>query len=319
MSTFLVTGGAGFIGSHLVRRLVERGETVRVVDNFSTGKDENIESWRDRVSIIRGDICSRDTVRKAMADVDYVLHQAALPSVPRSIKDPISSNHVNVNGTLNLLIAAKECGVKRFVYASSSSVYGNPKQMPVNETFTPNPLSPYAVTKLSTEYYAAIYSQIYGLETVGLRYFNVFGPGQDAASQYSAVIPIFISRILNGNAPVVFGDGEQSRDFTYIDNVVDANMLAAAAEGVSGKVFSIACGERISLNNMIGLIGGFLDAAVRPEYAEPRQGDVKHSFADISKAASLLGYKPRVSFERGLKMTLDWYNGRDDTCTEKQI
>lgn len=319
MSTFLVTGGAGFIGSHLVRRLVERGETVRVVDNFSTGKDENIESWRDRVSIIRGDICSRDTVRKAMADVDYVLHQAALPSVPRSIKDPISSNHVNVNGTLNLLIAAKECGVKRFVYASSSSVYGNPEQMPVNETFTPNPLSPYAVTKLSTEYYAAIYSQIYGLETVGLRYFNVFGPGQDAASQYSAVIPIFISRILNGNAPVVFGDGEQSRDFTYIDNVVDANMLAAAAEGVSGKVFSIACGERISLNNMIGLIGGFLDAAVRPEYAEPRQGDVKHSFADISKAASLLGYKPRVSFERGLKMTLDWYNGRDDTCTEKQI
>lgn len=307
MATFLVTGGAGFIGSHLVNHLVELGESVRVLDNFSTGKEENIKAWKDRVSIFVESICDTDIVRKAINGVDYVLHQAALPSVPRSIKDPISSNRINVNGTLNLLVESKAAGVKRFVFASSSSVYGNPTSMPVDETFLPDPRSPYAVTKLSGEYYARIYSKIYGLETVGLRYFNVFGPGQDTQSQYSAVIPIFANRILNGKNPIIFGNGDQSRDFTYIDNVVQANMLAITAKNVSGEIFSIACGQRTSLNEMVSLFKTYLNKKVKPEYVEPRPGDIKHSFANITKAKELLGYKPKVLFREGLKRTLDWY------------
>lgn len=307
MSIFLVTGGAGFIGSHLVNHLVERGESVRILDNFSTGKDENIKTLKDRVSIFVGDICDTDLVRKAVNGVDYVLHQAALPSVPRSINDPISSNRTNVCGTLTLLIESKNAGVRRFVFASSSSVYGNPKNMPVDETFPSDPLSPYAVTKLSGEYYAKIYSKIYGLETIGLRYFNVFGPRQDAKSQYSAVIPIFTSRILNGKNPIIFGNGDQSRDFTYIDNVVEANMLAVTAKDVSGEIFSIACGERVSLNEMVSLFKTYLNKDIKPEYAPPRPGDINHSFANITKAEKLLGYKPKVLFREGLERTIDWY------------
>ena len=307
MSTVLVTGGAGFIGSHLVSRLVENGESVRVLDNFTTGKEENLNGLKDKVTIFNGDICDKETVRKALDGVDYVLHQAALPSVPRSVKDPIASNRVNVSGTLNLLVESKNSNVKRFVFASSSSVYGNPDKMPVDESFTPNPLSPYGVTKLSVEYYGRIFSQIYNLETVGLRYFNVFGPRQDPNSQYSAVIPKFINKILINENPVIFGDGEQSRDFSYIDNVVDANMLALTAKNVSGEVFNIACGERTTLNEMITMFGTCLNTNIKAEYTEPRSGDIKHSFANISKAKTLLGYQPKVTFKEGLKKTIDWY------------
>lgn len=307
MSTVLVTGGAGFIGSHLVGRLVENGESVRVLDNFTTGKEENLNGLKDKVTIFNGDICDKETARKALDGVDYVLHQAALPSVPRSVKDPIASNRVNVSGTLNLLVESKNSGVKRFVFASSSSVYGNPDKMPVDESFTPNPLSPYGVTKLSVEYYGRIFSQIYNLETVGLRYFNVFGPRQDPDSQYSAVIPKFINKILTNENPVIFGDGEQSRDFSYIDNVVDANMLALTAKNVSGEVFNIACGERTTLNKMITMFNTCLNTNIKAEYTEPRPGDIKHSFANILKAKTLLGYRPRVTFKEGLKKTIDWY------------
>jgi len=305
MSTYLVTGGAGFIGSNIVEKLVENKEKVRVLDNFSTGKKENLKQVAANIDLIEGDIRDLATCQKAMEGVDFCLHQAALPSVQRSVEDPLTTNEVNVNGTLNILFAAKEAAVKRVVYAGSSSAYGNTPTLPKREDMTPNPLSPYAVTKLVGEYYCRAFQATFGLSTVILRYFNVFGPRQDPNSLYSAVIPKFITAMLSGNSPTIYGDGEQSRDFTYIENVVQANLLACKAKGIEGEIFNIAMGERVIINELIGYIDDLLATSLTPAYAEPRAGDVKHSLADISKAEKLLGYHPKVSFEEGLGKTIE--------------
>jgi UDP-glucose 4-epimerase len=308
MARYLVTGGAGFIGSHIVEELLKRGEKVRIIDNLSTGKIDNIKDFLSEVEFLEGDLRDINKVREAVEGVDYVLHQAAIPSVPRSIIDPISSNSANVDGTLNLLFAAKEAGVKRVVIASSSSVYGDSQILPKSEEFTPNPISPYAVTKLVKELYARVFYQIYGLETVSLRYFNVFGPRQDPTSQYAAVIPRFITKMLKGESPVIFGDGEQSRDFTYVKNVVEANILASISDKVGhGEVINIACGESITLNQLVNRINEILGTNIRPIYTEPRPGDVRHSLASINRAKELLGYTVKVSFLDGLKETINWY------------
>ncbi len=307
MSIFLVTGGAGFIGSHIVEALLQRGLRVRVLDNFSTGKRENLVDFLDRIELIEGDIRSYPTVREAVEGVDFVLHQAALPSVPRSIKDPLTSNEVNVTGTINLLEAARDAGVKRLVYASSSSIYGDLEVLPKTEDMLPKPLSPYAVTKLAGEKYCQVFTKIYGLETVSLRYFNVFGPRQDPNSQYSAVIPKFIRMILNDTPPKVFGDGEQSRDFTYVDNVVSANLLACekGLENLAGEVFNIACGRRVTINLLIETINTILHKNITAIYCEPRLGDVKHSLANIGKARQFLGYEPKIDFRQGLEKVIE--------------
>jgi UDP-glucose 4-epimerase len=308
MARYLVTGGAGFIGSHIVEELLKRGEKVRIIDNLSTGKIDNIKDFLSEVEFLEGDLKDINKVREAVEGVDYVLHQAAIPSVPRSIIDPISSNSANVDGTLNLLFAAKEAGVKRVVIASSSSVYGDSQILPKSEEFTPNPISPYAVTKLVKELYARVFYQIYGLETVSLRYFNVFGPRQDPTSQYAAVIPRFITKMLKGESPVIFGDGEQSRDFTYVKNVVEANILASISDKVGhGEVINIACGESITLNQLVNRINEILGTNIRPIYTEPRPGDVRRSLASINRAKELLGYTVKVSFLDGLKETINWY------------
>jgi nucleoside-diphosphate-sugar epimerase len=308
MATFLITGGAGFIGSNIAEELIKRGEKVRIIDNFSTGKRENIEEFKDKIELIEGDLKNINDVKKAVEGVDYVLHQAALSSVPRSVEDPLSSNANNIDGTLNLLVAAKEAGVKRVVIAASSSVYGNTQVLPKTEDMIPNPLSPYAVTKYVEELYGKVFHNIYGLETVSLRYFNVFGPKQDPDSPYAAVIPKFITKILKGESPVIFGDGEQTRDFTYVANVVEANILAATSENVGhGEVINIACGESISLNQLVKKINEILGTNVKPLYDKPRIGDVKHSLASIEKAKKLLGYRVNVKFEEGLKKTIEWY------------
>jgi len=308
MARYLVTGGAGFIGSHIVEELLKRGEKVRIIDNLSTGKIDNIKDFLSEVEFLEGDLRDINKVREAVEGVDYVLHQAAIPSVPRSIIDPISSNSANVDGTLNLLFAAKEAGVKRVVIASSSSVYGDSQILPKSEEFTPNPISPYAVTKLVKELYARVFYQIYGLETVSLRYFNVFGPRQDPTSQYAAVIPRFITKMLKGESPVIFGDGEQSRDFTYVKNVVEANILASISDKVGhGEVINIACGESITLNQLVNRINEILGTNIRPIYTEPRPGDVRHSLASINRAKELLGYTVKESFLDGLKETINWY------------
>ena len=304
---YLVTGGAGFIGSHLVEELVKQGQRVRVIDNLSTGKRKNIEPFRGKIEFIDGDIRDLGLVRKAMDGVDYVLHQAAVPSVPRSVKDPLTTNAANVDGTLNILIAARDADVKRVVYASSSSVYGDTPTLPKQEGMKPQPRSPYAVSKLAGELYCQAFYHVYGLETVALRYFNVFGPRQDPESQYAAVVPKFITALLRGEPPTIFGDGEQSRDFTYVDNVVAANLLAAKASGVAGEVFNIACGERITINELARMLTEIIGVNIEPEYTPPRPGDVLHSLADISKAQKLLGYKIKVDFERGLQKTVEWY------------
>ncbi|MFC1508828.1 SDR family oxidoreductase [Candidatus Omnitrophota bacterium] len=306
MSVFLVTGGAGFIGSNIVRELLKRGETVRVLDNFSTGKRENIKDITDDIELIEGDIRSYHIFRTVIQGVDYVLHQAALPSVPRSVKDPITSNQVNVDGTLHILDMAKVAGVKRVIYASSSSVYGKSEELPKREDMMPNPMSPYAATKMAGEHYCRIFSEIYGLETVCLRYFNVFGPMQDPFSQYSAVIPKFITAIHEGKSPIIYGDGSQSRDFTFVTNVVNANLLACFADGVSGNVFNVACGQRYTLLDLVEAVNAILQKDVKPRFEERRRGDVMHSQADIGKAQSLLGYEPSWSFEDGLRITADW-------------
>jgi nucleoside-diphosphate-sugar epimerase len=303
MALYLVTGGAGFIGSNIVEELIKRGEKVRVLDNFSTGKRDNLSAWAGQIEVVEGDIRSYHLVREAVEGVDFVLHQAALPSVPRSVKDPITSNEVNVSGTLNVLTAARDAGVKRVVYASSSSIYGDLETLPKTEDMLPKPLSPYAVSKLAGEKYCHVFSQLYGLKTISLRYFNVFGPRQDPNSQYAAVIPRFIRSIKAGEAPVVFGDGEQSRDFTYVDNVVHANLLACedrAAE-FSGETFNIACGKRVTVNKMVEFINKGLKKDVKPTYAPARPGDVKHSLANIGKAQQLLGYIIQKEFVDGLK------------------
>jgi nucleoside-diphosphate-sugar epimerase len=301
----LVTGGAGFIGSHIVEGLLREGHNVRTIDNIATGKDENVARGAE---LIRGDIRKPEVVKEAVSGVQCIMHQAALPSVQRSIKDPVMSNEVNVSGTLNLLCAARDCGAERFVFASSSSVYGNIPKLPKREDMKPEPVSPYAITKLVGECYCRAFHDIYGLKTVSLRYFNVFGPRQDPLSEYSAVIPKFINLIKTGGKPVIYGDGEQSRDFTYVKNVVKANLLAMKAGNVGGEVFNVACGERFTLNELVAKLNSIMGKDVRPEYGEERKGDVRHSLADISKARERLGYEPEWDFESGLRETVRWFS-----------
>jgi nucleoside-diphosphate-sugar epimerase len=311
MKTYLVTGGAGFIGSHLAEELVRRGEKVRVLDSFITGKRDNLAPFRSFIELIEGDIRDVDTCRRALRGVDYVFHQAALPSVPRSIQEPLLANDINVNGTLNLLVACAEAKVKRFVYASSSSVYGDDPVIPKREGSEGSQLSPYAVQKLVGEKYCRVFHDIYGLETVCLRYFNVFGPRQDPFSQYAAAIPLFINLMMAGDRPQIFGDGEQSRDFTYVANVVEGNLRALEApDEAFGEVFNIACGEKITVNALVREIGELLGTSVQPFYTDPRPGDILHSCADIEKARRMLGFEPVVGFKQGLRRTAQWYKER---------
>lgn len=307
MSDYLITGGAGFIGSNLVEALVQRGETVRVLDNCCTGKLSNLTDVTDRIEFVQGDIRDLPLVREAVQDIDYILHQAALPSVSRSVDDPIASNETNVTGTLNILTAAKDAGVKRVVFACSSSVYGNGQQLPKKEDMPTNPISPYAISKCTGEQYCKAFYELYGLETVSLRYFNVFGRRQSHNSQYAAAIPIFINSFLDGKAPTIFGDGEQSRDFTFVENVVQANLLACHVKDAAGEIFNIACGERTTINNLLETIRELLDYDIEPVYEQERKGDVLHSQADISKARRILGYEPMVDLETGIERTLDWF------------
>jgi UDP-glucose 4-epimerase len=302
----LVTGGAGFIGSHIAERLLALGHEVRVLDNFATGKRANLAGFGDQIELIEGDIQSYERANKAVTGCDVVLHQAALPSVPRSIQDPLTSNATNVIGTLNILLAARDHDVRRVIYASSSSVYGRNPALPKQETLATEPISPYATAKLAAEGYCRSFNAVYGLETVALRYFNVFGPRQDPLSEYAAVIPRFITSLAAGRAPVVFGDGEQSRDFTYVDNVVDANVAAigADADAVAGSAINVACGSRVSLNQLIAELQEILETNIEPAYAAPRSGDVKHSHADVGRARELLGYEPKVSLREGLRRTV---------------
>jgi UDP-glucose 4-epimerase len=306
---FLVTGGAGFIGSNIAEALVKRGDRVRVLDNFSTGRRENLQAAGE-VELIEGDLRDAATVRRAVAGVDGVFHQAALRSVPRSVDDPSSSNEVNVNGSLVLLLACREAGVRRVVYASSSSVYGDDPALPKVETLPTHPVSPYAVSKLAAEHYCHVFARLYGLETVSLRYFNVFGPRQNPESKYSAVIPRFLEQALNGEALEVHGDGEQSRDFTYIDNVVQGNLRAMETQGVSGEVFNVACGTRHSLLAIAQAIGDFLGRPPTLRHVASRAGDVRHTLADISKAERLLGYRPQVDFADGMRRTCEYFVAR---------
>jgi nucleoside-diphosphate-sugar epimerase len=309
MAVYLITGIGGFIGSSLARELLQRGEQVRGVDNFSTGKRENLAQILGQVDFREADILDLDALKLACAGVDYVLHQAAIPSVPKSVLDPIGSNRANVDGTVNVLVAARDAKVKRVVYAASSSAYGDTPTLPKHERMTPDPISPYAVAKLASEHYMISFYRCYGLETVALRYFNVFGPRQDPSSPYSGVLAKFITQMLSGEQPTMFGDGEQSRDFTYIDNAVEANLLACKAPAalVAGKVFNVATGRRITLNETFKHLQGLTSYSGSPIYAAERGGDIKHSLADISAAEEHLGYKPKVSFEDGLRRTVDWY------------
>ena len=311
MAKYLVTGGAGFIGSHISEELVKRDHEVRILDNYLTGKKENIASLLDKIEFIEGDIKDFETCQHALEGVDFVLHQAALPSVPRSIKDPLTTNENNIRGTLNVLLASREAKVKKVVIASSSSVYGDDTHLPKIEGRQGNPLSPYALSKLVGEHYCRIFSQIYGLPTVFLRYFNIFGPRQDPFSQYAAVIPNFITKMLKGEKPIIFGDGEQSRDFTFVSNVVEANILASKAQDVSGEAFNIACGERTTVNSLVNTINEVLNKNIDPVHDEPRPGDVKNSYAEISKARKMLKYEPLVPFNEGLKKTINWYQERN--------
>ncbi len=308
MAVYLVTGVAGFIGSNIARELVRRGESVRGIDNFSTGKRHNLADLSS-IEFREADIVDLASVRDACQGVDYVIHQAAIASVPRSVEDPIGSNVANVDGTLNVLVAARDAKVKRVVYASSSSLYGDAPTLPKTEDMAPSPISPYAVAKLAGEYYMRSFYRVYGLETVSLRYFNVFGPYQDPTSMYSGVLAIFISRMLKGEPVTIYGDGEQSRDFTYIDNVVSANLLSchAPTEEVAGKFFNAATNHRITLNQTFEILKTLTGYTGTAKHGPDRSGDVKHSLADISLAERHLGYKPLVNFEEGLKRTVHWY------------
>ena len=302
---YLITGGAGFIGSHIAEALLDKGKFVRIFDNFATGKTSNLAVLKGGAQIIEGDLRDLDSVRSAVQGVEVVFHQGALASVPRSIADPISSLETNINGTQNVLLAARDAGVRRVVYASSSSVYGDTPALPKNEEMRTNPMSPYALHKLAGELLCGVFTRIYNLETVALRYFNVFGPRQDPNSEYSAVIPRFLTALMEKRRPIIFGDGEQTRDFTFIANVVEANLLAANAPQAVGRAVNIGCGEQISLNNVLRIAGELLGVTVDTEYREPRPGDVRDSLADISLARQLLGYKPIVSFGVGLAYTLE--------------
>ncbi len=307
MAVYVVTGGGGFIGSHIVEELIRRNETVKIIDNFSTGKRENVEPFRTKAEVIETDISESPDLAKILKGADYVIHQAAIPSVPKSIIDPLKSHQANVNGTLQLLIASRDAGIKRVVYASSSSLYGDSPTLPKHEGMMPNPLSPYGAQKLFAEMYCQVFTKAYGLETVSLRYFNVFGPRQDATSQYSGVLALFIPAVLEGRRPTIYGDGQQSRDFTYVKNVVEANLLACKASGAAGQVFNVACGDRITVNSMLQQINQITGRDISPIYAEQRAGDIKHSQADITKARADLGYDPKVSFAEGLRHTIEWY------------
>jgi len=309
MALYLITGIGGFIGSSLARALLSRGEQVRGVDNFSTGKRENVAEILDRVDLREADIADLDAMHKACAGADFVLHQAAIPSVPKSVLDPLASNRANVDGTVNVLVAARDAKVKRVVYAASSSAYGDTPTLPKHEAMSPDPISPYAVAKLASERYMISFFRCYQLETVCLRYFNVFGPRQDPSSPYSGVLARFIMQMLSGEQPTIFGDGEQSRDFTYIDNVVEGNLLActAAAKQVAGEVFNVATGRRITLNETFKVLQGLTSYSGQPSYEAERGGDIKHSLADITKAQAHLGYNPKVDFEAGLRRTVEWY------------
>jgi nucleoside-diphosphate-sugar epimerase len=306
MAHYLVTGGAGFIGSHLAEELVRRGERVRIVDSLITGKRENFARLSG-VDFVQGDLADLAVAQNAVEGVDYVLHQAAIPSVPRSVQDPITSNRANVDASLNVLVAARDAGVKRVVYAGSSSAYGNAPALPKVETMPTAPLSPYALQKLVAEQYCQMFTQLYGLETVTIRYFNVFGPRQDPSSPYSGVISLFISALCDGRQPKIYGDGEHTRDFTYVANVVDGVLRACAAPAASGEVINVATGGRISLNLLFRTVRDLVGGDVEPLYEAPRAGDVKDSQADIGKAQRLLGYEPTVSFEEGLRNTVAWY------------
>jgi len=309
MSLYLITGIGGFIGSSLAQALVSRGEQVRGVDNFATGKRENIAGILDRIDFREADILDLDAMHEACTGVDFVLHQAAIPSVPKSVIDPLGSNRANVDGTVNVLIAARDARVKRVVYAASSSAYGDTPTLPKHEAMKPDPISPYAVAKLASEHYMVSFYRCYGLETVCLRYFNVFGPRQDPSSPYSGVLAKFITLMLRGEQPTIFGDGDQSRDFTYIDNAVEANLLAckASKEQVAGKVFNCATGRRITLNETFKLLQPMTSYKGEPKYGPERSGDIKHSLADVSKAEAAFGYKTIVHFEDGLRRTVEWY------------
>src|SRR5579864_5917247 len=313
MALYLITGIGGFIGSSLARALLARGEQVRGVDNFSTGNKENIAEITNQIDFREADICDLDAMRNACAGVDFVLHQAAIPSVPKSVVDPLGSNRANIDGTVNVLVAARDAKVKRVVYAASSSAYGDTPTLPKREAMIPDPISPYAVAKLASEYYMISFYRCYGLETVCLRYFNIFGPRQDPTSPYSGVLAKFITLMLNHQQPTIFGDGEQSRDFTYIDNAVEANLLACKAPSakVAGQVFNTATGRRVTLNETFKLLQDLTSYKGQPKYGPERGGDIKHSLADISKAEAALGYKPKVDFEEGLRRTVEWYRKTD--------
>jgi nucleoside-diphosphate-sugar epimerase len=316
MALYVVTGGAGFIGSHLVEALLERGEQVRVFDDFSTGKQEHLAPFADRIEIIEGDLCHLEQVRRAVAGADYVLHQGALRSVPRSVDNPVASNDVNVGGTLNVLHAAKEAGVRRVVSASSSSVYGKRDDFPlVEDAGELEPMSPYAVSKLAGEKYCKVFTELYGLETVSLRYFNVFGPKMDPNSAYAAFIAIFAAGLLEGRKLTIHGDGTISRDWTYIDNVVDANLRAASAPDASGEALNIACGDSWDLNRVIDKLRELIGVDGEVEFGPPRAGDMPKSQASIEKAKKLLGYEPLVQATEGLERTVDWYRQQETLST----
>jgi nucleoside-diphosphate-sugar epimerase len=307
MAVYVVTGGGGFIGSHIVEELIRRRETVKVIDDFSTGKRGNLEPFKNNAEIIETDLAEAKNLPEILKGVDYVIHQAAIPSVPKSILDPVKSHNANVNGTLNLLLACRDTGVKRVVYASSSSLYGDSPTLPKHEGMMPNPLSPYGAQKLFGEMYCQVFTKAYRLETVALRYFNVFGPRQDSKSQYSGVLALFITAILQDRRPTIHGDGLQSRDFTYVKNVVEANLLACTVPGVAGQAFNVACGDRITVNSMVQQINKITAKAIVPIHGDSRAGDIKHSQADITRAKEQLGYQPKFTFAEGLERTIDWY------------
>ena len=306
---YLVTGGAGFIGSNIVKRIIEQGDFVRVVDNFSTGKKENIKEFFDNPNfeLIEGDITDIKVAENSVKDMDFVLHQAAISSVQRSVEDPLRSNNANINGTLNMLLAARDAKIKKFVYAASSSAYGDNPALPKKEDMPVMPVSPYALQKYTGERYCQIFWRLYGLPTICLRYFNVFGPKQDPNSQYSAVIPKFAQALLKGEKPVIFGTGEQSRDFTFVDNVVDINILASKSEKGFGEVFNVGCEDQISLNKLLEMLQDILKVNIKADYKDARIGDVSHTRADITKAKEILGYSPKVSTKDGLIKTAEWY------------
>jgi nucleoside-diphosphate-sugar epimerase len=307
MALYLVTGGSGFVGSHIVDELLRRGDRVRVLDNLSTGRKQNLSHVAGRIEFHELDIRDLEKIRPAFSGVDYVIHLAAIPSVPRSVKDPLTSNSVNIDGTLHVLLAARDAGVKRLVFAASSSAYGDNPVLPRVESHTPRPLSPYGLTKLTGEYYCQLFTQLYNLEAVALRYFNIFGPRQNPDSPYTGVLSLFIAAYIRGQVPVIFGDGEQSRDFTYVANAVKATLLACTAPGAAGKVINVGVGESFTLNRTLELLNGIFGRQIQPEYRSPREGDVRESLADISLARQVLGYEPDFRYEDGLRKTVEWY------------